>query len=117
MKAITIKRVYDNLVSDGSYRILVDRLWPRGVKKIDLHTDQWNKYISPSVELRKWFDHKKERFEEFSKLYQQELMAKTTEINRLKEIAKTTPITLLYGAKDPEINHAIILKDFLLSRI
>lgn len=114
MKAITIRRVYDNLVSDGSYRILVDRLWPRGIKKIDLHTDEWDKDISPSVPLRKWFDHKKERFEEFSIRYQQELIAKSTEINRLKAIAKTTPITLLYGAKDPQINHAIILKDFLL---
>lgn len=114
MEAIITKRVYNNKTTDGSYRILVDRLWPRGIKKIDLQIDEWNKEISPSPELRKWFDHKEERFEEFSKLYNQELMTKTDEINRLKIIAKTETITLLYGAKDPEINHAIILKLFLL---
>ena len=114
METIIIKRVYNNKTADGSYRILVDRLWPRGIKKIDLQIDEWNKEISPSPELRKWFDHKEERFEEFSKLYIQELMAKSDEINRLKLIAKTATITLLYGAKDPEINHAIILQHFLL---
>lgn len=114
METITIKRVYDSKTADESYRILVDRLWPRGVRKIDLQIDEWNKEISPSSELRKWFDHKEERFEEFSKLYNQELMAKTSEINRLKTLAKTQAITLLYGAKDPEINHAIVLKHFLL---
>jgi uncharacterized protein YeaO (DUF488 family) len=114
MKVITIKRAYDNKTADGSYRILVDRLWPRGLKKIEVQIDEWNKEIAPSVELRKWFDHKKEHFAEFSKRYQRELMAKTTEINRLETIAKTTAITLLYGAKDPEINHAVVLKDFLL---
>lgn len=113
MKTITIKRVYDNKTADGSYRILVDRLWPRGVRKIDLQIDEWNKEITPSPELRKWFDHKKERFEEFSKLYIQELMANTDEVNRLKIMAKTEDVTLLYGAKDPEINHAVILKDYL----
>ena len=114
METIIIKRVYNNKTADGSYRILIDRLWPRGIKKIDLQIDEWNKEISPSPELRKWFDHKEERFEEFSKLYIQELMAKSDEINRLKIIAKTETITLLYGAKDPEINHAIILQHFLL---
>ncbi|UUW08452.1 DUF488 family protein [Flavobacterium plurextorum] len=114
MKTITIKRVYDNKTADGSYRILVDRLWPRGVRKIDLQIDEWDKEITPSPELRKWFDHKEERFEEFSKLYIQELMAKTDEINRVRSIAKNEDVTLLYGAKDPEINHAIILQHYLL---
>lgn len=114
MKTITIKRVYDNKTADGSYRILVDRLWPRGVRKIDLQIDEWDKEITPSPELRKWFDHKEERFEEFSKLYIQELMAKDQEINRVRSIAKNEDVTLLYGAKDPEINHAIILMNYLL---
>ena len=114
MKTITIKRIYDNKTADGSYRILVDRLWPRGVRKIDLQIDEWDKEITPSPELRKWFDHKEERFEEFSKLYIQELMAKTDEINRVRSIAKNEDVTLLYGAKDPEINHAIILQHYLL---
>lgn len=114
MKAITIKRVYDNKTDDGSYRILVDRLWPRGIKKTDLHMDEWNKEISPSPELRKWFDHREDRFEEFTKLYRQELKTKTAELNRLRAIAKNKDLTLLYGAKDPKINHAIILKNYLL---
>ncbi|MFH6936304.1 DUF488 domain-containing protein [Flavobacterium sp. FlaQc-30] len=114
MKTITIKRVYDHKTADGSYRILVDRLWPRGVRKIDLQIDEWNKEITPSPELRKWFDHKKERFEEFSRLYIQELMAKDQEINRVRSIAKNEGVTLLYGAKDPEINHAVILMNYLL---
>lgn len=114
MKTITIKRVYDHKTADGSYRILVDRLWPRGVRKIDLQIDEWNKKITPSPELRKWFDHKKERFEEFSRLYIQELMAKDQEINRVRSIAKNEGVTLLYGAKDPEINHAVILMNYLL---
>ncbi|MDQ6532139.1 DUF488 family protein [Flavobacterium sp. LHD-85] len=114
MKTITIKRLYDHKTADGSYRILVDRLWPRGVRKIDLQIDEWNKEITPSPELRKWFDHKKERFEEFSRLYIQELMAEDPEINRVRSIAKNEDVTLLYGAKDPEINHAVILMNYLL---
>jgi uncharacterized protein YeaO (DUF488 family) len=113
-KTINIQRVYDNKKDDGTYRILVDRLWPRGIKKIDLHIDEWNKEIAPSPELRKWFDHKEERFEEFTKLYIQELKKNKEEVDRLKRIALTSPLSLLYGAKDPEINHAMILKDYLL---
>jgi uncharacterized protein YeaO (DUF488 family) len=114
MKTISIQRVYDNKKNDGTYRILVDRLWPRGIKKIDLHTDEWDKEIAPSPELRKWFDHKEERFEEFTKLYIQELKEKKEEVDRLRTIAKTKSLSLLYGAKDPEINHAVILKNYLL---
>jgi uncharacterized protein YeaO (DUF488 family) len=113
-KTINIQRVYDNKKDDGTYRILVDRLWPRGIKKIDLHIDEWNKEIAPSPELRKWFDHKEERFEEFTKLYTQELKENKEEVDRLKRIVLTSPLSLLYGAKDPEINHATILKNYLL---
>ncbi|HMI08746.1 MAG TPA: DUF488 family protein [Flavobacterium sp.] len=76
MKPISIKRVYDHEPADGSYRVLVDRLWPRGIKKTDLQADEWNKEIAPSPELRKWFDHKEARFEEFSQRYRTELRAK-----------------------------------------
>lgn len=101
--------------NDG-YRVLVDRLWPRGVSKIIAHLDEWNKEVAPSTELRKWFDHKEEHFKEFAKLYQEELMAKEGELNRLRAILKTEAITLLYGAKDSKINHAVILKNVLLKR-
>jgi uncharacterized protein YeaO (DUF488 family) len=111
---ISIKRVYNNKAADKTYRILVDRLWPRGIKKTDLQIDEWNKEIAPSPELRKWFDHRAERFEEFSRLYIQELKEKEEEVDRLKSIALNTSLTLLYGAKDPEINHAEVLKNYLL---
>jgi uncharacterized protein YeaO (DUF488 family) len=83
-------------------------------KKIELEIDEWNKEIAPSPELRKWFDHKEERFEEFSKRYIQELAIKKEKVERLKDIAQKTSLTLLYGAKDPEINHAEVLKNYLL---
>jgi len=114
MEAIIIKRVYDCKKSDGTYRILIDRLWPRGIMKIDLQIDEWNKEITPSPELRKWFGHKEEHFEAFTKQYIHELNTKKEEVQRLRVIAQKTPLTLLYGAKHPKINHAIILKNYLL---
>lgn len=113
MKDIILKRVYDAKINDETYRILVDRLWPRGMKSEDLEFDEWNKEIAPSQELRKWFAHKEERYEEFSRLYLEELKTKTEEVKRLQNIAKEKPLTLLYAAKDPIINHAVILKSFL----
>lgn len=114
MKSINIQRVYDHKSSDGTYRVLVDRLWPRGIKKVDLEMDEWNKEVPPSTKLRKQFNHQEERFEEFTQRYKEELESKEEELNRLREIAKKKPITLLYGAKDPKINHAIVLREVLL---
>lgn len=114
MKTINIKRVYDSKESDGTYRILIDRLWPRGIKKVDLKMDEWDKEIAPSPKLRTWFDHKKEHFEEFSKLYVEELKTKNEDVERLRKIAEKQPLTLLFGAKDHEINHAVVLREFLL---
>ena len=113
---INIARVYDFPLADGTYRILVDRLWPRGIKKSNLQFDEWNKEIAPSTELRKWFDHKSERFDEFAELYEEELKQEKEELNRIKSIAKNESITLLYGAKDPTINHAIVLKNILMKK-
>ena len=76
--------------------------------------DEWNKEIAPSSELRKWFDHKKERFEEFAYRYREELKGKEDELNELRKIADNETLSLLYGAKDPEINQAIVLRDVLL---
>lgn len=114
METIVIKRVYDCKHDDGTYRILIDRLWPRGIKKIDLQIDEWNKEIAPSPELRKWFAHKKEHFEVFTQHYIEELNSKKEEVQRLKDIAQKKTLTLLYGAKHPKINHAVILKNYLL---
>lgn len=114
MKSIKIKRIYHKPSDDDGYWILVDRIWPRGISKKDVNLNEWNKEIAPSKELRKWFDHKEERFDEFGRLYREELVTKMEELNRLKTLAKREVITLLYGAKDPAINHAVVLKDLLM---
>ncbi len=114
MENIKIKRIYDEPTDDDGYRVLVDRLWPRGISKKDAKLDEWNKEIAPSPELRKWFDHKEERFQEFKCLYGEELTAKPKELNRLKTLAKREVVTLLYGAKEPAINHAVVLKELLI---
>lgn len=114
---INIARVYDSPFADGTYRILVDRLWPRGVKKSDLHFDEWNKDLAPSTNLRKWFGHDRKRLIEFAKRYSEELSEKAEEVNRVLAIAKRVEITLLYAAKDPIVNHAYILKDLLKGKL
>ncbi len=114
MKQISIKRIYDEPLESDGYRVLVDRLWPRGVSKSKAKLDEWNKELPPSNELRKWFDHKDERFNLFAKRYKEELLAKDEELERLRAISSQKPLSLLYGAKDPKINHAIVLRDVLL---
>ena len=88
MKTIQIKRVYEDKSKNDGHRILIDRLWPRGVSKEDAHFDEWMKELAPSTELRKWFDHKPERFEEFSKRYKKELAEKKELVDKLNEIEK-----------------------------
>ncbi|MBS1680155.1 MAG: DUF488 family protein [Bacteroidetes bacterium] len=106
---INIKRIYEKPSGEDGYRMLVDKLWPRGVKKEEAHIDEWNKEVPPSTDLRKWFDHKPENFEKFCKLYEKELALKKDELKRIKSIARKSGVTLLYGAKDPHINHAVVL--------
>lgn len=112
---IKIKRVYDPWEAEDGYRILVDRLWPRGIKKEDLKLDEWAKHLAPSTELRKWFNHQPERFEEFSERYHTELRLQHQEIPRIKNISKTQTITLLYSARTPYFNQAAILLKYLQS--
>ena len=111
--SIAIKRIYEHPFKTDGYRILVDRLWPRGVSKEEAKLDEWLKDIAPSTELRKWFDHREERFPEFSKKYQAELDSKEDEIERLRSIAKKQQITLLYSAKNEKSNQAIVLCKYL----
>jgi len=117
MNEINIKRIFNEPSNTDAYRVLVDRIWPRGISKKEANLDEWNKEIAPSTPLRKWFNHKQERFEEFTQLYRKELISKAEELNRLRTIAKKKDIALLYGAKNPEINHAIVLRDVLLSNV
>ena len=116
MKSISIKRIYDDATDKDGYRVLVDRLWPRGISKEEAKLDEWLQDIAPSTELRKWFDHQEERFSEFSKRYKAELDLKKTEIEKLKAVAENRPITLLYSAKNEEFNQAIVLRDYLTKK-
>lgn len=110
---IQIKRIYDEPADEDGYRVLVDRLWPRGVSKEDAQLDEWMKEITPSPELRKWFNHEPDKFEEFKKRYEHELASKHKPVEKLLDIAENHKVTLLYAAKDETHNHAIVLKEFL----
>lgn len=112
---VRIRRVYEDASADDGLRVLVDRLWPRGKSKQNAHIDVWLKDIAPSKELRSWFGHIPERFDEFASRYRRELDANTEAVNRLRELIADHPrVTLLYGAKDSEHNNAVVLREYLL---
>ena len=110
---IKTKRVYDPVSPDDGYRILVDRLWPRGITKDRLGADEWMKDVAPSTALRKWFKHEQPKWAEFKRRYFSELDGNPEAIERLRLAAKKGPVTLLYAAQDRERNHAIALREFL----
>ena len=110
-----IKRIYDKAKPADGLRVLVDRLWPRGVKKSAAHLDDWIKEVAPSPGLRKWFGHRPERFVQFRQRYKKEL-ARSPALMRLKKLGRGKTVTLLYGAKDPKINHAVVLAAALRRR-
>ena len=110
---ISIKRVYLPAEDSEGYRVLVDRLWPRGIKKENAKIDLWAKALAPSAELRKWFNHIPERFEEFSKKYVEELKANPEVAPILDELRQHDKVTLLYGAKDEQHNNAVVLLHLL----
>jgi uncharacterized protein YeaO (DUF488 family) len=110
---IRIKRVYEEPAKDDGMRILVDRLWPRGLTKQRADIDLWLKDIAPSTELRKWFGHDPEKWKEFRKRYNEELKKNTEQTEILKEQLKKGIVTLVYGAKDEEHNEALVLKELL----
>ena len=110
---IRIKRIYDPPDPGDGYRVLVDRLWPRGITKERADLDEWARELAPSQELRKWFNHVPERFDEFRSRYRKELGAQGEELDRLRERAGSGPVTLLYGARDREHNDAVVLAEIL----
>ena len=110
---ISIKRIYLPAEDSDGCRVLVDRLWPRGIKKEDAKVDLWAKTLAPSVELRKWFNHIPERFEEFSKKYVEELKANPEAALVRDELRRHDKVTLLYGAKDEQHNNAVVLLHLL----
>lgn len=110
---LRIKRVYDNPAKDDGTRILVDRLWPRGLTKQKARVDVWLKDIAPSTELRKWFAHDPEKWHEFITKYKMELDENNDQTAILKEYLKQGPVTLVYGARDELHNEALVLKQLL----
>lgn len=108
---IRIKRVYDKPAKQDGRRILVDRLWPRGLTKDKAKVDLWLKDIAPGAELRKWFGHDPEKWPEFRKRYLAELKRNREAVKILKEELGKGPATLVYGAKDEEHNAAVVLKE------
>lgn len=114
-KMIKTKRIYEAAANDDGYRVLVDRLWPRGISKESAKIDEWLKEIAPSSELRKWFDHQDELYDEFNQRYKIELENQTENLQRLKDIAQKQALTLLYGAKNEQHNQAVVLLEVLKS--
>ncbi|BFT80965.1 DUF488 domain-containing protein [Enterobacter sp. SES19] len=110
---IQCKRVYEQAGPDDGYRVLVDRLWPRGVKKTDLAYDEWCKALTPSTELRKAFHSETIDFAAFSQAYREELAQHADEGVRLATLAHRQTVTLLFAAKNTEQNHALVLADWL----
>ena len=110
---IKIKRAYEQPHNDDGLRILVDRLWPRGLTKEKASIDLWLKEIAPSTELRKWFAHDPDKWKRFRGRYETEISHKPDLIKVLKEKARAGTITLIYGARDEKHNEALVLKQFL----
>jgi uncharacterized protein YeaO (DUF488 family) len=114
---IRIKRVYEPVGSKDGIRILIDRLWPRGIGKNELRLDSWYRDVAPSNQLRKWFSHDPARWDEFKKRYFAELDSNLTAWSSLADLARSGNMTLLYSAKDEEHNNAKALRDYLESRL
>ena len=110
---VGIKRIYEPPVPEDGKRILVDRLWPRGLSKDDARLDEWLKEVAPSDELRRWFGHDPAKWEEFRRRYRQELKTQGEIFERLRNEARKGTVTLLFAAKDEERNNAVVLKEML----
>ena len=110
---VHIKRVYEPAAPADGYRILVDRLWPRGVTHEEARLDDWVPDLGPSSELRRWFSHDPARFDEFRRRYTRELATKKATLTDLRRRARTRPLTLVYSARDTEHNDAVVLAEVL----
>ena len=110
---IKTKRVYDSVSNEDGFRVLVDRLWPRGLTKDRIGADAWMKDVAPSTELRKWFKHEAPKWTEFKRRYFQELEQNSDALDELRHAIAKGTVTLLYSVNDQEHNHALVLKEFL----
>lgn len=113
--SVVLKRIYEEEKPLGGHRVLIDRVWPRGISKEDANLDEWMKDIAPSSSLRKWFAHDPDKFESFKEAYKNEIKESDamSKLDELKNIAKNNRVVLLYGAKDKVHNHAVVLKEMI----
>lgn len=112
---LRIKRAYETAAPEDGERVLVDRLWPRGVRKEALVLAGWLKEVAPSDALRRWFGHEPERWEEFRRRYRDELQTQQEALQPLRDALKCGPVTLVYSARDEAHNQAVVLREFLLN--
>jgi len=110
------KRVYDPAEPGDGHRVLIDHVWPRGVSRERAELDEWARELAPSDELRRWFDHVPERFEEFRSRYRDELNDHREQVDELRRRARDGPLTIVYAARDREHNNAVVLAEFLRHR-
>lgn len=113
MPKVRIKRVYESSGREAGQRILVDRIWPRGIRKVELADVIWMRDLAPSTALRKWFGHRPERWTDFRKRYWSELARAKQQIKELRALMRKRRVTLLYSARDTEHNQAVALKEYL----
>jgi len=111
---VRLKRAYEKPAADDGVRILIDRLWPRGLRKADAGVDRWMKELAPSAALRRWFGHEPARWTEFCRRYAQEVRSHADAMQQLRTLARARPITLVYAARDEKHNDAVALRTFLL---
>jgi len=110
---VRLKRAYEPASAEDGYRVLVDRLWPRGVSKVQAKLDEWDQELAPSRQLREWFGHEPDRFPEFRRRYIDELRANRARLRELRRRARTGTLTLVYSAHDSEHNDAVVLAEVL----
>ncbi len=117
MGEIRLKRAYEEPAGNDGRRVLIDRIWPRGVKKEELELDDWFKEVAPSTDLRKWFDHDPDKWQLFLQRYFAELDKDAKQVRQLLETAERGRLTLVYAASDERYNNAVALKEYLQSRM
>ena len=117
MGEIRLKRAYDEPAQNDGRRVLIDRIWPRGVKKEDLALDDWCKEVAPSNDLRQWFDHDPEKWDQFKQRYFEELADRPDAISDLAKTAREGRLTLVYAASEEKFNNAVALKEYLEEEI
>jgi uncharacterized protein YeaO (DUF488 family) len=114
--AVRLKRAYELVERSDGYRVLIDRIWPRGVSKEQARLDEWARELAPSSELRRWFGHDPAKFEEFRRRYRDELAAQGEKLRELRSRARNGTLTLVYSARDTEHNDAVVLAELLRRR-